>query len=110
MVTVSEMPTSEEFTFTGTVKPRKENKHPVSIQSGATSMYIKLTWTTYDDLRLRVYDPDGVKVDEVDTSTPSNRVEETTISSPTAGTWKVGAYNENLTRSIPYTIQVTVTY
>jgi len=110
IVTVSERPTSEVFTFSGTVRNRKENKHSVIVQGGATSMNVILTWTTYDDLRLRVYNPAGAKVAEVDTSTPSSRVEETTINSPAAGTWKVGAYNENIKRSIPYSIQVTVNY
>ncbi|MBN2372940.1 S8 family serine peptidase [bacterium] len=109
-VTVTDRPSTQEFTFTGTVKPRKENKHNgISVLSGAKSMYVKLTWTLYDDLRLRVYNPSGTKV-EVDKSTSSNRVEETTIDSPVAGDWTVGAYNESISRSISYTIQVTVTY
>ncbi len=106
----TKVPTNENFTFTGTVAPRRENRHSVIVKTAAKNMYVKLTWSKVDDLKLRIYNPNGKMVTEINRSTPNNRVEDTTINSPMAGTWKVAAYSKNSFTSIPYQIQVTVDY
>jgi len=104
-------PQQEEFTFTGTVAPSRENKHPISVKAGAKSMYSKLTWSSsWVDLRLRIYNPSGVMVAEIDNSTTSNRTEETTVQLPAEGTRQVAAYSESRWFSTSYTIQVIVNY
>ena len=101
------------FTFTGTL-PRneeRESRYTVSILSpGAASMYVKLTWSTKGDLRLRVYDPSGEMVAEVDESSLADKVEEITIEGLEAGDWQVAAYLESMGRSIDYTIEGVVDY
>jgi serine protease len=109
-VSVTAAPPVETFTFTGTVPRRGENKHPVTIGNGATSMQVKLTWNSMYDLRLRIYDPTGKLVAQIDKSTAFNRVEETVIYNPAAGNWQVAAYSESSRTSISYTIEVTVNY
>jgi len=111
VITVSALPQKEDSTFTGTVSPSREGtRHAVNVKSGAKSIYVKLTWSATDDLRLRVYNPSGTKVVEVDKSTSSNKVEETTLQNPVSGSWKVAAYSESRWSSISYTIKVTVNY
>lgn len=109
-VTVSEAPAVEEFAFTGTVPSQGENKHLVSVKAGAEKMYVKLTWSGWGDLRLRIYNPSGVLVKEVDKSTWGNRVEETTILTPTQGAWRVAVYSDNRWGSTSYTIKGTISY
>ncbi len=109
-VTVNAAPQTEEFTFTGTVAARGENRNPVNVKAGAASMYAKLTWSNWGDLRLRVYDPNGTMVAEVDNSTRRNNVEEITIETPVQGEWQVAAYSERRRRSISYTIEGAVNY
>lgn len=109
-VTVSEAPATEEFSFTGTVAPKEESRHTVSISPGATSMYVKLTWNGWGDLRLRVYDPNGELVEEVDESKWRNKVEEITIETPVQGDWQVAAYSETRRSSINYTLEGVVNY
>lgn len=109
-VLVTAAPPMETFTFTGTVPRRGQNKHPVTIGNGATSMQVKLTWNSMYDLRLRIYDPTGKLVAQIDKSTTFNRVEETVIDNPMAGVWQVAAYSENSRTSISYTIEVSVNY
>jgi hypothetical protein len=105
-----ENPQTEEFTFTGMVARRSEVRHPVNVKPGALSMYAKLTWGVVDDLRLRIYDPNGAMVAEVDKSTYGNNVEEITRTNPMAGEWKVAVYSESYWRSVSYSIQVVVSY
>jgi serine protease len=109
-VTVSETPQTEGFTFGGIVFSRGENRHPIPVKAGAASMYVKLTWRGWGDLRLRIYDPDGTMVAEVDNSTTRNKVEETTIGTPREGEWHVAAYSERRRRVVSYTVQVSVNY
>ncbi len=110
-VTVTEAPATETFTFTGTVAPRGENRHTVPISSsGAASMHVRLTWNGWGDLRLRIYDPDGALVAEVDESSWRNKVEEITIENLEAGNWEVAAYSDSRWSSTSYTIEVTVNY
>jgi len=74
-------------------------------------MYSKLTWSSsWVDLRLRIYNPSGVMVAEIDNSTTSNRTEETTVQLPAEGTRQVAAYSESRWFSTSYTIQVIVNY
>jgi serine protease len=110
VVTVTEQPKTQSFKFTGTVLPRGENKHDVTIGAGAKSMQVKLTWNSAYDLRLRIYDPTGALAAQIDKSTYFNKVEETVINNPAAGVWKVAAYSESRRTSISYTIEVTVNY
>jgi serine protease len=109
-VAVTAAPPMETFTFTGTVLRRGENKHTVTIGAGAASMQVKLTWNSAYDLRLRIYNPTGALVAQIDKSTYFNRVEETVIYNPVAGNWQVAAYSESSRTSISYTIEVTVNY
>ena len=105
-----------EFTFVGSLprKGKQESRHTVSISSpGAASMYVKLTWITQGDLRLRIYDPSGEMVAEVDESLPPPpdiKVEEITIEGLEAGDWQVVAYLESMGHSIDYTIEGAVDY
>ena len=104
-------PPTEEFTFTGTVPKGGEDRNTVTVKSpGATSMYVKLTWAGWDDLRLRVYNPAEEMVAEVDKSSRRNKVEEITIENLEAGDWQVAAYSESRRRSIDYTIEGVVNY
>lgn len=109
-VTVIEAPQTQEVLFTGTVPARGERRHPVVIARGAATLNIKLTWNNVDDLRLRVYAPDGRKVAERDKSTNSNRVEEILINFPAPGVWTVAPYSESRSIFIPYTIAGAVNY
>lgn len=104
-------PAEEEFTFTGTVPKQGESRHTVSIsEPGAASMYVKLTWSGWGDLRLRIYSPVGEMVAEVDNSSWRNKVEETTIYDLEAGEWQVAAYSESRWSSINYTIEGVINY
>ena len=97
--------------FTGTVLPNREStRHAVNVKTGAKSIYVKLTWSATDDLRLRVYNPSGTMLVQVDKSTSLKRVEETTLQNPVTGSWKVAAFSESVSKSIFYTIKVTVNY
>ena len=98
----------DEFTFTGTVEAREESRHIVFV-SGSAAMSAKLTWTGPGDLRLRIYDPDGQIVAEVDDSSRGNRTEEITINVG-EGDWKVAAKSDSRRRSLDYTIEVVVNY
>ena len=110
-VTVSETPATEEFTIPGTVPPKGESRHTVTIASpGAVSMYVRLTWNGWGDLRLRIYNPAGNKVAERDKSSWRNRVEETTIYNLEPGDWQVAAKSDSRRSSIDYTIEVVVEY
>jgi len=109
-VTVNAPIQKEEFTFTGTVKPLRENRHSVNVKTGAKSMGVRLTWNSSHDLRLRIYNPNGTMVAEVDKSTPQNMMEEITLQNPVSGVWRVAAYNESWSLSIPYVIKVVVNY
>jgi serine protease len=104
-------PQNEEFTFTGSVSPSREGtRHAVNVKAGAKSMYVKLTWSGWNDLRLRAYNPNGTMAAEVDTSSFLNNVEQTTIQNPVSGAWAVAAYSDSRWGSISYTINVTVNY
>jgi subtilisin family serine protease len=93
-VTVLETPTEpEEFTFTGRVAPRSESQHTVPV-SGAAIMYVNLAWNDWNDLRLRIYDPNGVMVAEVDSNT----------------WWNPVARSDSRRRLVDYTMYVIVTY
>jgi serine protease len=108
--TVNAKPTTQTLTLTGSVSAKKESSQPVTVAPGATSIQVTLTWNSVSDLRLRVYNPSGTKVAEVDKSTTSNIVETWSTTNPAAGTWKVAAYSEARTGLIPYTITVVITY
>jgi len=104
-------PQKEEFTFSGTVSPNREgSRHAFNVNAGAKSMTVRLTWSGFSDLRLRVYDPSGTMVVEVDKSSLFNNVEETTIQSPVNGGWNAAAYSDGIWSSTSYTIKVTVNY
>lgn len=104
-------PPTEESTFSGTVPPKGESRHTVTIASpGAASMYVRLTWSGWGDLRLRVYNSAGNKVVERDKSSWRNRVEETTIYNLEPGDWQVAAKSDSRRSSIDYTIEVVVEY
>ena len=107
-VTISEAPETEGFPFTGTVSPGGESRHAVSVLGPAT-MYVKLTWSSPGDLRLRIYDPVGVMVAEVDESSWRNRVEEIMIDVG-PGNWQVAAKSDSIRRPISYTIEGVVNY
>lgn len=112
-VTVSETPATKEFTFNGTVLPRKESRHTVTIASpGAESMYVRLTWNGngWGDLRLRVYNPAGKKVAERDKSSWKNKVEEIIIEGLEPGNWEVAAKSDSRRTTISYTIEGVVNY
>ena len=106
-VVVEEKPVEpEEFTFTGTVPPRAESRHIVSV-STAGIMYVNLTWNDRTDLRLRIYDPAGVMVAEVDSSTWWNRSEEAAIDVG-PGDWTIAAVSDTRRRFIDYSIDVII--
>ncbi|OHB76366.1 MAG: hypothetical protein A2Z25_12675 [Planctomycetes bacterium RBG_16_55_9] len=109
VVIVEEKPLEpEEFTFAGTVAPRAESGHVVSV-STAGIMYVGLTWSDRGDLRLRIYSPDGVMAAQVDSSTWQNREEEIVIDVG-PGDWTIAARSEDRRRPIDYTITGTVSY
>lgn len=104
-------PQNETFNFSGTIGASQENRHQISVKSGAKSLYARLTWTSgWVDLRLRIYNPSGTRVAEVDNSTTGNRTEETTIINPSQGNWQVGGFSESRFFSTPYTLYVEVSY
>ncbi len=103
-------PPSEEFTFTGSIGRRQENRHTVTIaQPGAASMSVKLSWNRWSDLVLRIYNPSGTLVKEVDQNNWRNNVEQTTIHNLSAGKWKVAAYSK-WGWSTTYTLEGVVNY
>jgi hypothetical protein len=67
-------------------------------------MHVRLTWVGWGDLRLRIYNPTGQRVAEVDLSTWMNNVEEITINVG-PGKWQVAAKSDDAWRSTSYTIQ-----
>jgi PKD repeat protein len=112
-VTITVSPPSElsetEFAFSGTVAPRGELRHVVSV-SGPATMSVRLTWVGWTDLRLRIYSPTG-QVAEVDQSTWVNMVEEITINiADELGEWQVAAKSDDRWRSTSYTIEGLVEY
>lgn len=101
-------PAIEPFSFSQTVPPRGESRHTVSV-SGPATMYVRLTWTNRHDLRLRLYDPDGVMVAEVDNSIWTDGFEETTIDVG-PGVWEVAAQSDARRDSIDYIIEGILSY
>jgi len=103
-------PPSEEFNFTGSISSRQENRHTVTIaQPGAASMSVKLRWNNWSDLVLRIYNPSGKLVKEIDRNNWRNNVEQTTIHNLSAGKWKVAAYSK-WGWSTTYTLEAVVNY
>jgi hypothetical protein len=111
-VTVNPEPVQDVFNISDTVPGRGENRHPVAITSpgGATSMYVKLTWSGRGDLRLRIYSPSGEIVAEVDESKGNNKVEEVIVYSLGVGNWEVSAISDSKRRTIDYVIEGVVNY
>jgi hypothetical protein len=108
-VTVQEKPAEpDEFTFSGRVAARAESRHTVSVPAPAI-MYVNLAWHDWEDLRLRIYDPSGVMVAEVDSSTWWSPVEEIAIDVG-PGDWTVAVRSDSRRRSVNYTADVIVTY
>ena len=103
---------TNEFTFSGTITRRQENKHTVTIASpGAASMSVKLTWSNWADLVLRVYDPSGALVQEVDQyNFRNNNVEQTTIYNLIPGNWQLALYIKWGWYSVPYTLEGVINY
>ncbi len=112
-VTITVSPPSElsetEFAFSGTVAPRGESRHVVSV-SGPATMSVRLTWLGWGDLRLRIYNPSDKMVAQVDRSTFMNNVEEITIEIAQQGDWQVAARSDDAWRSTSYTIEGLVEY
>ncbi len=104
--------TEDKFSFTGTIKTQgQEIKHKVVVNQNAKVLDAKLTWTGYNDLVLRFYDPSGTKVKEVDTSTYMNKTEQGSVSNPLAGDWYVSVYAKRVIYgSSPYTLSGKVAY
>jgi len=104
-------PPSEEFSFTGSIGNRQEKRHAVTVAwPGAASMSVKLAWIGWADLVLRIYDPSGALVKQVDQNNWQNRVEQTTINNLAPGNWQVAAYANWSWYSVPYTLEGVVNY
>lgn len=100
--------TTESFSFSGIVRSRVESRHKVSVSAPAT-MYVKLDWVGRYDLTLRIYDPSGEMVAEVDDSSSSKPYEEITIDVG-PGDWEVAVKSDSRRRVAGYTIEGTITY
>jgi hypothetical protein len=101
-------PATEPFSFSGSVRSGQESRHKVSVSAPAT-MYVKLDWSGRFDLTLRIYDPSGEMVAEVDDSRSSQPFEEITIDVG-PGDWEVAAKSDSRRRVAGYTIEGTITY
>jgi len=110
-IVVNSTLSTEEFAFSGTINRRQENRHTVTIASpGATSMSVKLTWSNWADLVLRIYDPSGTLVKEVDQNNFRNNVEQTTIYNLIPGNWQLALYTKWSWYSVPYTLEGAINY
>ncbi len=107
-VIVEEPPSTEQFSFSGTLQPRQESIHTILVSEPAI-IYVELTWSSRYDLSLRIYDSDGEIVEEVDESSRRENLEEiTTILE--AGNWKIAAKSDSRRRPIYYKIEVIINY
>lgn len=107
---VCEVPTTEEFSFSGNIGNKQEKRHTVSLSAPAASMSVELTWSGWADLVLRIYNPSGELVKEVDESNWRNRIEKTTIYDLEAGDWGVAAYAKRSWNTTSYTLEGVVSY
>lgn len=108
IVTVEEPPSTEQFSFSGTVQRREESIHTVFLSEPAI-MYVELTWHSRYDLRLRIYDSAGEMVEEVDESSRRERLEEIMIVLE-AGDWEIAAKSDSRRRPIYYNMEVIINY
>jgi subtilisin len=107
-VTVVKPPTTEQFSFSGTVEPKNESIHTIFVQEPAI-VYVKLTWNSRYDLSLRIYDSTGEIVEEVDESSRREKIEEITTLLET-GDWEIAVKSESRRRLVYYNIEVTINY
>jgi len=107
-LTAEELPSSEQFRFSGRVQSYSESRHTISV-SKAAIVYVKLTWRGRQDLRLRIYDSTGEMIEEVDDSTRRNRIEEITTLLET-GDWTIAVKSDSRRRRIRYKLEVTINY
>ena len=103
-------PVTEEFSFSGNISRGEEEAHIVTISTpGATSMSIKLTWSGWGDLVLRIYNPSGLLAKEVDQNT-WRWSEETIIENLEPGDWQVTTYAKRTGKSVSYSLQGVINY
>ena len=109
VVTVQEEPAGpEEFSFQGSIAPRAEIRHTLTI-SEIGMLSVNLTWDGRGDLRLRLYDPEGRMIAQDDSSTWGNPKEEIVIEvSP--GDWQIAVKSDNRRRSLNYVIEGSISY
>ena len=94
-----EFPNDAPQTFTGVVEPGRSTEILVAIPTGALSASVQISWGplwSNNDLALSVYDQVGALQEESNTlnlTGLNGKREGVTLSSPTAGTWKVSVRN-----------------
>jgi hypothetical protein len=102
----------EEFSFSGSfIRRGGEHRYTVSVTSpGASSMSVTLSGRGRGDLVLRIYDPSGTLVEQVDVDGSTyNDTEQTTIYGLEPGNWQVAAYTSRAYR-LYYTIDGVINY
>ncbi len=113
---------AENQTFTGSVTTGKDSsQHSFTVPANATALTVELTMPSGADFDLSVWNPDNNRTGgwtSSDHSTSTNipnssyggvgaSPESVTVTSPSAGTWKVSCYS--FSGSGTYTIRVSIT-
>ncbi len=102
------VPEPEEFIFSGTVLPRGQSVHIITISEPAL-IYIKLTWDSRRDLRLRIYDSFGKRIAQRDRSNRRHHFEDILIDLE-AGDWYITVISDTRRESINYILEGVIEY